>query len=255
MVGKLVVTVLHLDHRKGSVAPFIRQHERSDSGGIRSERENHQVVHQADVLRRIARFFRRLIRSFRQYHRGRKTGDPLFDLAHAGEVFVQLSRVIGTDASGEVLSLVIDEIEDALLRALLFGIPSTRHAEQSCKRSLRLNFLARRQRFRPPRNVVGIRTGIPGVARPCIATFFGPQLQRCEPSDSTVRVRRDLVGAASDSNLRACRLERVSTGEERSRAASVIPGTIPERLRVDLRQPLHHVEIVLATGQRLQALA
>ena len=48
--------------------------------------------------------------------------DPLFELAHAGEVFIELTPVGGAQSLGELSCVFADEIEDALVVPIAPGL-------------------------------------------------------------------------------------------------------------------------------------
>lgn len=64
VVGELMVTVLDLDHREGTIATFVGKHKASDASGVGSEGQDHQVVHEPNVFGRIAWFLARCDGSF-----------------------------------------------------------------------------------------------------------------------------------------------------------------------------------------------
>jgi len=77
VMGKLMVTVFDLDHRERAVASLVGQHETGDTGRVGSKGQDHQVVHEPNVLGSVAGFFRRRLRSFRQLGRGSEPRDAL----------------------------------------------------------------------------------------------------------------------------------------------------------------------------------
>ena len=160
VMGKLMVTVFDLDHGERAVASLVGQHETGDTGRVGSKGQDHQVVHEPNVLGRVAGFFGRRLGSFRQLDRGCEPRDALLEFANTGEVLVEFSRIIGSDLANQMLALVSDEIENARLEPLFFCIRTTSNSKQPIESPRRLDLFARRKRFASPGDVVGVSTRI-----------------------------------------------------------------------------------------------
>ena len=83
-------------------APLVRVHEGADPGDVSLEGEDHEVEHQADVLLVVLRdavgasdAIEVDVRPFLG------TGDPDFEIADAGQVFLELALVAGTEPPDE----------------------------------------------------------------------------------------------------------------------------------------------------------
>ena len=115
VVREVVVAVRDADGPVAAVAAVVGEDERGDPREVALERQHEQVAHQPQVLLVVGRDAERP-RVLRPSHvdRGPAAVDPLLDLAHAGEVLIELAAVGGAERSLELSGVLADEVEDAL---------------------------------------------------------------------------------------------------------------------------------------------
>ena len=143
------------------VGKIVIHHERGNAGAVHLEGEHHDVEHEAEML--LAAGWDARAGAFERghFHRGLPAGtvgfcladffgqlDPLLDLAHGGEVFIELLFVALTELGFEAVRVIEHEVEDALV-ALAFAAV----IKELVEGLLGEDFLWCRRRRRAPRDV------------------------------------------------------------------------------------------------------
>ena len=141
VVRQVVMAFGHVDELVRPVAAVVGEHERADARQVGLEGEHEHVGQQADVVRVFLRDALGLDRFGRRVELGRvfDARDPQFDLADGVEVLVELALVGGAELARELVGVLGDEIENALVVQFAFGAGLRRISFGSCLPKSRSN--------------------------------------------------------------------------------------------------------------------
>ncbi len=115
MVRQVVVAVRHADERIGPIAAVVRHDERRDARGIGLKRQRQHVEHQPDLLLVSLEHLRRGGALGKLHLESLRTLRADFDVAHGGQILVQLAAVGRAQIFLEAARVLHDKIEHALV--------------------------------------------------------------------------------------------------------------------------------------------
>ncbi len=248
----------HADQAVVAVAAVVGEHERRDARQVGLERQHEDVGHQADVVLVVLRDAQRPgDLGVADVHLRLGAFDPLLDLAHAFQVFVELALVVSAEFAFQRVGVLGDEIEDALVvtiapQAVLVGVALVRAAEEALEDQPWVDLLGHRRRFGAPRQVVGIGAAVAGVARAGAPDLFATDLQRREARGLADLGGGDLIDRDADLDVCAAGLLGLTAGEEGGHGAGVVAGAVAVGERPLLRQPAEDREGVLELLERFE---
>ncbi len=178
------------------VREVIVHHEGGHTGAVHLESEEHDVEHEAQVVLAARRDTGGGAAERDRFHTGLPALavglgltdffgelDALLDLAHGGQVFVELLFVAAAELRFEAAGVFEHEVEDAFVALALAAI-----IKELVKGLLGEDFLRRGRRGRAPGNVGGINRREAAVS--AVAGAFGAQ--------HDTRDRRELAGMRGD---------------------------------------------------------
>ena len=181
-------------------------------------------------------------------------GDLRFDLADAGQVFVELPPVGGVEPAAEAAGFLGHEIEDrpptlAAGREALAPLDAPASPEQAFEHEPWVGFRRCRLALAPPRHVEGVGARVTGVAGSALAGGIAGELQRRKPRLTADRLGRELIDGDPDADVGAGCLSRPHAGEDRGRRPGVIPGAVGACGAVAMGQAAHDLEMILHVGE------
>ena len=184
-------------------------------------------------------------------------GDPLFDLAHRGQVVLQLAAVTQAQPAAKLMGVFEGEVEDALLvevTLLLIGAVAGLASadEQAVEDRTRVDLLGHRRGGRAPGDVRRIGAAIARVAVARLSAPLDAQLERGQPGLAADLLGGNLVGRDPDVDVGPISLERMYAREEARERPGMIAAAVTECLGVVLGQAGEHQQVVLEWPQRLE---
>ena len=255
VVGELVLAALHADEPEVHVRQVVRQHVGDDAGAVHLEGQHHDVEHEPDVFLLLggdagggalepgrgharppaARLGLGGVELFR-------AGDALFQVAHGGEVLVELLAVAPAELAAQALGIAQDQIEHAFVARALAAV-----VEQLVEGLLGINFLGRRRRRAAPGQVGGVERGVTAVG--AVLGTFGADGEAGDRRLAADAGGDDLVHGQSDLDVGRGLLDLQAREQVHLR---VVPARTGDRGRIP--QALEDHDLVLDRLERLQAL-
>ena len=179
----------------------------------------------------------------------------LLHFANRGKILVEFAAIRGTQAGLQLLRIVGDEIQNAaaVLRFphARFGTEDHAVAEQPFKQRSRIQNRRQRLGLAAPRQVVGVRAGIAGIAIARLARILQADFHRREARRPAHVVGHNLIHRYAGLDIHQALLH-LYAGQVAAAAAPVIARAIQQRAPGIVRQVAEHEDVVLERLQRLE---
>lgn len=110
------------DVTEGSVGPVVGEHEGADAGGVGTEGDGHEVVHEPDMIAVALGYAGGFLVVGHLVAEVFVACDALFDLAYGGHVFVEFGAIGGGGVLVDASGVFEYEVEHAAVECAAFGI-------------------------------------------------------------------------------------------------------------------------------------
>ena len=180
-----------------------------------------------------------------------------FELAHAGEVLIELAAVGGAQRLTELSGILADEVEDALVVSIVLGrvfaaVTFGRAAEEPIEDQAGIDLLGDGRGFAAPRKVRLISTTVTVVAFAGVLAPLAADLEGREPGHMADPLGGRLVDGDAGAEVGAVGLPRMTPGQKAGHGAGVIATAVAECPRRVQGQPAQDEEVVLDRLERLE---
>ena len=263
VMGEVMVPLGDTDERIALVAPLVGEHEGRDTRGISQKGEDEHVGEDPQV------FLVALRRPLGPRHaeilrRGGslgKTLQPDLELAHGGEILVDLATVGDAHHPIHPPGLLANVVEDAagMLLALhpgLLRFARPAGGEETVEDQLRIALLRHRLGVAPPGDVRGVDAAVPGIAVARLPAPLGADLERRQPRVAPQMGRGDLIDRDPGTDVGPGRLAGLGAGEKCRQGPGMVAGAVAvglglllRQVRVDRELPRHPAERLEGRGE------
>src|SRR5579883_1909135 len=165
----------------------------------------------------------------RRFHRRKflRPLDALFDIAHRGEVFIELALIVSAEFGVEILGVFANEVEDALpFLVLRCALGRRLGRKEPLEHYLGADFFRQWLCRGSPRHGGRINTAITGVAIARHRAVFATELKRRETSLVREPGSRDLIDRDTSANVGTVGLLWLRACEECTESTSMVAAAI-----------------------------